>query len=240
AVMAKGLTAAWPASSAHWMATRTGRPAKPPGQKKGFTFVHLRRLLRNKRPVMESAVELASVNPKSKKKPKLCYHLKIALDRVANRQLQQRVLDFARHHADAFRAPEDHALTASDITLVNEPAYGRRFDHAAWARLLRIVQQVTDAGDEDDRVLWPSWRASHVTNEGVRREQVSTLVTAFCSTLPRLGTHTGDGDDGHDKEDEDECEDDEDGNSSRPRQQQAVQLETSTLSAKIGPPSSEQ
>ncbi|KAJ0274400.1 hypothetical protein CBS470a_011809 [Colletotrichum nupharicola] len=137
---------------------------------------------------MESAVELASVNPKSKKKPKLCYHLKIALDRVANRQLQQRVLDFARHHADAFRAPEDQALTASDITLVNEPAYGRRFDHAAWARLLRIVQQVTDAGDEDDRVLWPSWRAAHVTNEGVRREQVSTLVTAFCSTPPRLGS----------------------------------------------------
>ncbi|KAK1519800.1 hypothetical protein CABS01_16568 [Colletotrichum abscissum] len=182
-----------------------------------LVFVDLKRLLRSKRPETESAVrvlqhvigwvhqagvvELKNVNPKSKKKPQLRDHLQTALDRLSAsrsaageypegtaRQLQQRVLDFTRHHAGAFRDREAQALVASDITLVDDPAYGRRFNHAAWARLLRIVRQVTDTGDQDDRVLRPSWRAVTATEEGVRREQVSTLVTTFCTTLLGLGS----------------------------------------------------
>ncbi|KAK6206261.1 hypothetical protein QIS74_13680 [Colletotrichum tabaci] len=180
-----------------------------------LAFVDLKRFLRSKRPEMEtavrvlhhvigwihheSAVELENVNPKSKSKPPLVHHLQTALDSLyssrgvtdgcpgdAAVQLQRRVLDLARRSADAFQAPEVQVLLRDSITSVDDAAYSKRFDHAVWAQLLRIVRRITDPSD-DTRVLRPCWETANASDAGVYRAQVSTLVTAFCAKVLRLG-----------------------------------------------------
>ncbi|KZL83393.1 hypothetical protein CI238_13041 [Colletotrichum incanum] len=179
-----------------------------------LTFVDLKRTLGTKRSETEtavrvlhhvtgwidqqSAVDLKNVNPKSKSKPQLLHHLQTALDRLcASRgladgypedtalRLQQRVLDFARRNADAFRAPDVQRLVGDNITSVDDAAYSKRFNYAAWARLLRIVRRITNPGD-DTYVLRPHWETGDASGGGVCRTQVSTLVTAFCAKLFKL------------------------------------------------------
>ncbi|GJC90065.1 hypothetical protein ColLi_12903 [Colletotrichum liriopes] len=179
-----------------------------------LTFVDLKRFLRSKRPEMEtavrvlhhvigwihreSAVDLENVNPKSKSKPQLLHHLQTALDGLRSSRgladgypadtalrLQQRVLDFARRSADAFRPPEVQTLLKDNTTSVDDAAYGKRFDHVVWARLLCIVRQVTDPGN-DAYVLRPHWETANASEGGVYRAQVSTLVAAFCAKLFKL------------------------------------------------------
>ncbi|KAF4881223.1 hypothetical protein CGCFRS4_v015772 [Colletotrichum fructicola] len=177
-------------------------------------FAYLKRLLRNRRPETEaavralqhvigwvdraSAVELESVNPKLKNKPQLLEHLQDALDSLSSsrgdssgfpantaRRLQQQVLDFARCNAKVFRTPEAQSLLASPITHVDDPTYGKRFEDASRARLLRVVRRTVDPQD-GTHILRPAWETVNA-NEGCLREaQVSTLVSAFCSDLIRL------------------------------------------------------
>ncbi|KAK1990356.1 hypothetical protein LX36DRAFT_705307 [Colletotrichum falcatum] len=180
-----------------------------------LAFVNLKRVLRSKRPEMEaavrvlhhvigwihreSAIDLENVNPKSKNKPQLLHHLQTALDGLhasrgvadgcpgdAALRLQRRVLDFARRSADAFWAPEAQTLLGDGITSVEDAAYGKRFEHALWAQLLRIVRQITDRGN-DGHVLRPHWQAANGSKRGLYRAQVSTLVAAFCAKLLKLG-----------------------------------------------------
>uniref|UniRef100_L2FHL0 Uncharacterized protein n=1 Tax=Colletotrichum fructicola (strain Nara gc5) TaxID=1213859 RepID=L2FHL0_COLFN len=145
-----------------------------------------------------SAVELESVNPKLKNKPQLLEHLQDALDSLSSsrgdssgfpantaRRLQQQVLDFARCNAKVFRTPEAQSLLASPITHVDDPTYGKRFEDASRARLLRVVRRTVDPQD-GTHILRPAWETVNA-NEGCLREaQVSTLVSAFCSDLIRL------------------------------------------------------
>ncbi|KAK1973872.1 hypothetical protein LZ30DRAFT_451157 [Colletotrichum cereale] len=179
-----------------------------------LAFVDLKRLLRSKRPEMEtavrvlhhvigwihhgSAVDLENVNPKSKSKPQLLHHLQTALDGLRSSRgsadeypgdtalrLQQRVLDFARRSADAFRTPEVQTLVGDSITSMDDAAYSKRFDHVVWAHLLRIVRRITDPGDKT-HVLRPHWETADASERGVYHAQVSTLVTAFCAKLFKL------------------------------------------------------
>ncbi|KAF6803273.1 hypothetical protein CPLU01_16125, partial [Colletotrichum plurivorum] len=179
-----------------------------------LALVDLKHLLRSKRPEMEtavrvlhhvigwihhgSAVDLENVNPKSKSKPQLLHHLQTALDGLRSSRgsadgypgdtalrLQQRVLDFARRSADAFRAPEVRTLVGDSITSMNDAAYGKRFDHVVWAHLLRTVRRITDPGDST-HVLRPDWETADASEGGVYHAQVSTLVAVFCAKLFKL------------------------------------------------------
>ncbi|KAL3290673.1 hypothetical protein RB213_009691 [Colletotrichum asianum] len=137
-------------------------------------FADLKQLLHNRRPETEaavdraSAVELKSVNPKLKNKPQLLEHLQDALDSLSSsrgnsssfpantaQHLQQQVLDFTRCNAKVFQTPEAQSLLASPITHVNDPTYGKRFEDASWARLLRVVQRAVDTQDRT-HILQPT------------------------------------------------------------------------------------
>ncbi|KAF6794953.1 hypothetical protein CMUS01_15976 [Colletotrichum musicola] len=176
-----------------------------------LAFTSLRRLLRTKKPDMQAAVHVLQhtiawidrdsalaideVNPKSKNKPLVREHLSTALNKLATARgreaghpqrtavhLQARVLDYVRDNLDEFRAlptPLDNARAA----LVDKAAYAQRFAHVVWARLLRVVRQVTDANGE---VLHPDWRAELAPRRDGRLGQVSTLVQGFCARLASL------------------------------------------------------
>lgn len=86
-----------------------------------------------------------------------------------------------------FRSAEARSFLDDDVALVDKPTYAERFTHVAWAWLLRLVRQTTDA---DGQVLRPAWQTAQATRRGCCQQQASTLVQTFCPRVFKLAGHS--------------------------------------------------
>ncbi|KAF4806473.1 hypothetical protein CGCSCA5_v014353 [Colletotrichum siamense] len=154
----------------------------------------------------EHAVAVADASLAFEDKPLLREHLSKALDALALREgwasavfpalaavkLQRRVLDFVRDNLAEFRAPNLLPLLDGDATAEGGDgdddgcSYGQRFNHVAWARLLKLVRQTTD---RDGAQIRPSWTTTSATGSTKRQTTVSTLAREFCASVLKLVNH---------------------------------------------------
>ncbi|WYZ36255.1 hypothetical protein EsH8_XII_000005 [Colletotrichum jinshuiense] len=164
----------------------------------GLAFPDLKQLLRSRKPegqamvrVLQhaigwinrgSAVAIDGVNPKAKNKSLLRDHLGGALKKLS-RSRGGRWPTRGCGGVTAWAHPGLH----DDVALVDKSTYAERFTHVAWARLLRLVRQTTDA---DGQVLRPAWQTAQATRRGCCQQQASTLMQTFCARVFKLAGHS--------------------------------------------------